>query len=891
MTIENQNNCPDCHDAFDFSRRDFVRTAAGAAVVAGVSPLVSTTAEAAPTPKSAAETTVKRLYDSLTDKQKEQINFPYGHKLQYRLSANWKITKPKIGDDFYTKAQREMIDQIVREVCSEDGYDRLKLQMKDDASGGINAYSVAIFGKPGTGKFQWELTGRHLTLRADGDSDKNMAFGGPLAYGHGVGDPKKNVFHYQTKATNEVFKALDPKQRDKALLPRSPKESQAAQPAAVELALATADDDEEVREWAVSALEELGPPAVESVGRMAELLSHRENDVAYWGATLLGRLGDAATPAVAALTSLLADHQEIAVRQRAAWALGEIGPSAGSAKAVLEGKVRYRKGSGRRASLTRRRLEIQCNMAEPLTKTFDLLATTSRPQAQEVLLAALDFPEEGIRDRAVEAILRRDSSLGHFEILRRYGTLNARSQELVQSKSARLGKAIIEALQRGDRAQREGTANLILAAERFEHLPLLIQILTDEPAVSADWVMPVVRDLINRLYDHCRPHAETRKTGSYLRDAMGVKRDTLAVLESAWPRMEDREILEALWEAIFAIGNWESSAVQSILFKAEERTHHAGWEILATSTMPGVMQLVCDALSQSTPPSQAVDLIVRRSDPQFIAHLLRWLPAQLTKTQRKNLERIHSVVWLKPPGPQLELLSDGLQPEVITFVNAIGMSDDDALAVYEWLIRHGSLEARLAATDALAGMQQGLVQSMLYESLDSEDGEVQAWATGQLRERQIPEAIPMLLSRLDSPIDEVREVARDELHSFDLHQALEWFDTLSDRACIRLGEVLQKIDPQAIGHLVDELRHPIQRRRLQAARGAYALKLHTKVVEPLLDLLQDKDVLVRKTVVEILGEIPDIAVIEGLDALLNDPDSRVRESVNEALKNIHRLNR
>ncbi|GAB4155641.1 MAG: DUF3500 domain-containing protein [Planctomycetaceae bacterium] len=227
MSHQQSDVCTDCQTEFDFSRRDFVRTATSAAVGASVLPLVGgTSAQAAPSANSAAEKSVKKLYDSLSDKQRETICFAYGHKLQYRLSANWAITKPKIGDDFYTDAQRDLIDQIVKGVTSEDGYDRLKLQMKDDRPGGMNAYSIAIFGKPGTGKFQWELTGRHLTLRADGDSDKGMAFGGPLAYGHGVGNPKKNLFFYQTQKTNEVFKALDPKQRKVALLPKSPRENQ-----------------------------------------------------------------------------------------------------------------------------------------------------------------------------------------------------------------------------------------------------------------------------------------------------------------------------------------------------------------------------------------------------------------------------------------------------------------------------------------------------------------------------------------------------------------------------------------------------------------------------------------------------------------------------------------
>jgi len=222
MTTERPIHCPDCDGDFEFTRRDFVKTVGAGAVAVGVSPLL---ASAAPTPKSAGETVVKKFYDSLSADQKKAVCFPFGHKLQTRLSANWLVTPKKIGDDFYSDAQRDLIDQVVKAVASEDGYDRLKLQMKDDRPKGINDYAVAVFGTPGTGKFQWELTGRHLTLRCDGDSVENMAFGGPIVYGHGVRNPKKNLFHYQTKQTNEVFKSLDGKLREKALLEKAPTES------------------------------------------------------------------------------------------------------------------------------------------------------------------------------------------------------------------------------------------------------------------------------------------------------------------------------------------------------------------------------------------------------------------------------------------------------------------------------------------------------------------------------------------------------------------------------------------------------------------------------------------------------------------------------------------
>lgn len=216
-------HCPDCDG--DFSRRDFLTVAGAAALAAGATPLFGSRAFAAPKPDSAAETAVTELYSTLSGEQKKTICFPFDHELRTRLSANWAITKPAIHDDFYSHQQRKLIDDILRNVASEDGYGRFIKQTEED-SGGIGEYHIAVFGEPGTGKFQWELTGRHLTLRCDGDSVENMAFGGPIVYGHGEEGRKYNVFHYQTVKANEVFEALDSPQREKALLQNAPRESE-----------------------------------------------------------------------------------------------------------------------------------------------------------------------------------------------------------------------------------------------------------------------------------------------------------------------------------------------------------------------------------------------------------------------------------------------------------------------------------------------------------------------------------------------------------------------------------------------------------------------------------------------------------------------------------------
>jgi hypothetical protein len=232
MREQQHVRCPECGEVTEVDRREFLKGVSTVALTASASvlPLFATprvVAAADKKPKDTPETAVKRLYESLTEKQKKVICKPFDDPLQKKYGANWAITKPTIGD-FFTKDQQETIREIFRGCTSEDGYERFLKQMEEDY-GGFNSYHVAIFGKPGTDeKFQFVMTGRHMTIRDDGNFTDGTAFGGPMVYGHGTGDSQKglpgNVFYYQTLKANEVFKMLDGKQQKVALLDKSPRE-------------------------------------------------------------------------------------------------------------------------------------------------------------------------------------------------------------------------------------------------------------------------------------------------------------------------------------------------------------------------------------------------------------------------------------------------------------------------------------------------------------------------------------------------------------------------------------------------------------------------------------------------------------------------------------------
>ncbi|MEK6235103.1 MAG: DUF3500 domain-containing protein, partial [Planctomycetales bacterium] len=217
MAEQKKQPCPDCKT--DVSRREFVAAMGGAAAIAGGLPLLSS---AAPTTSSAAETAAKALYESLTEDQRGQTCMDWSDGRRTNISPNWHITKANVGT--FTKKQQGIIHEVVKGVCSEDGYPLFLKQMKAD-NGGIERYSVALCGKPGDKQFSFILTGRHLTLRADGNTTEGAAFGGPIVYGHGQSDPTKNYFFNQTQQANKLFQALDEKQRKIALLAKAPKET------------------------------------------------------------------------------------------------------------------------------------------------------------------------------------------------------------------------------------------------------------------------------------------------------------------------------------------------------------------------------------------------------------------------------------------------------------------------------------------------------------------------------------------------------------------------------------------------------------------------------------------------------------------------------------------
>ncbi len=234
--------CPDCGTP-ELNRRHFLKSSAvAAAALGGVSALpnwaiAKDAAEAtSAAAKSTPESLVKVLFETFTPKQKEDLCFEWDHQDKKRgllrtfVANNWQITPQSLNDEYFTKDQRKIVREIFQGIINPDWVKRIDKQLEDDAGGFGNEQSIALFGKPGDGKYEFVMTGRHMTLRCDGNSADHVAFGGPIFYGHAANGfnedatHKGNVYWPMAQAANKIYTLLDAKQQAEALVEKLPRE-------------------------------------------------------------------------------------------------------------------------------------------------------------------------------------------------------------------------------------------------------------------------------------------------------------------------------------------------------------------------------------------------------------------------------------------------------------------------------------------------------------------------------------------------------------------------------------------------------------------------------------------------------------------------------------------
>ena len=113
----------------------------------------------------------------------------------------------------------------------------------------------------------------------------------------------------------------------------------------VELMTLLESDDESIQNYSSEALENCGAPRSDDLPFLRQQLKSRQSTSVYWASTLIGRIGmDSIRFDREAVQSELCipiadDSLELSAREKAAWAMGELGPVTATNRDVLQKQV------------------------------------------------------------------------------------------------------------------------------------------------------------------------------------------------------------------------------------------------------------------------------------------------------------------------------------------------------------------------------------------------------------------------------------------------------------------------------------------------------------------------------------------------------------------------
>lgn len=523
---------------------------------------------------------------------------------------------------------------------------------------------------------------------------------------------------------------------------------------------------------------------------------------------------------------------------------------------------------------------------DPLALTFSILESHDSQEAGETLLEAVTGSWLPAAKLAAAALVNRRSQLAILEMVRRNDRLHDEVCTFFARNPQRFIPALKQCLSGSDVGDRAAGLKFIQRTCNTTQIPAMIGLLDNSDELTQRLAATSLVELSDLLSRRLLTQNSELLPGLDADAARTLRTDILNRLNGRLSDFAQVTHAESLVEVILILGRIEDEAVVNVLDKRGDACKAVATRILGTSVRPGVMELVCQAMTRQYPSPVFFDVLQQRDDPAFAEHLLNWLPSPRSRLLVNNLGRIKSLPWLLPEHPVLTGLPTALHPKLMALMQVVKGPPEALQEIRAWLVRSSDASGRKAAEEILNTLGTDQVQHILYEALDSDSVEIQAWATHQLRQQKMPDAFQQLLSRLDAVDEVVREAAREELSDFNLARLLELFPQLPASTSRRCGEIVTRLDTQVTSQLRTELAHPWRWKRVRATRAADSLGLAESVLNDIIKLSEDVDTLVRRTAVEVLAKYPNPSSAAALKRCVSDDSRIVREAARQAMETL-----
>ena len=529
-------------------------------------------------------------------------------------------------------------------------------------------------------------------------------------------------------------------------------------------------------------------------------------------------------------------------------------------------------------------------MSSPLERTFETLAKREDPKATGLLLEAVGR-DDGVGVTAAVSVGRHGPLSLKYEVLSRVDRLSPAQKQAIRTHARCFADAAKHALDSREESQRSLGVRWIAAVEDFERFPDLVARLGRTPEAELPALTGAIDHLTNRMFDEAEGRTNGRGDAYALRNARELREAMHRSLVDAVEKIESQPCPGPLIEWSLILADAEGAGVARLINKVPPTHRGELMRALRSGVHPGVMRLPLELLKRAHPFDFVADLWRERDDEPFVHHVLRTFPDKLTDLQQKHAEGIASLPWLGGGPASLEAIPPGYRPGLAKLVTRFGLPEAAKRQTLQWLLKEGDAETRRIASAGFGLIDHEERVEILHKGLEHEESDVRVWATRNLKPQAVPDATRLLIAKLDSGDESVREAARAELAEFNLASAADMLDRNPAAVTPELGALLKKIHPDLLLGLRKELANPIRGRRVAATRLASALGLAEDVESGVVALCEDPDMLVRRTAVEALRAVVSRDSIAAIRRAMADPSGRVREAAQESYRRVAGLAR
>ncbi len=264
----------------------------------------------------------------------------------------------------------------------------------------------------------------------------------------------------------------------------------------------------------------------------------------------------------------------------------------------------------------------------------------------QVLIAALDCPDQAVQEGALVALLKRRTPAGGREILDRMPGMKPEWKTIIRHHRGRMTGALRDAILGDDRELCEKGCRAAVMFRDYDLVSTLLTALDNPEQANVELAAKTVLEIVQAL---CEELAGGRDP-SDRRDPQMVRRYVLGSLESSIHRFGHHKRREVI-EAFLLLVERDNAALRQVLQNANHAAYLAVIECLAKSPQRGVLRLLLSFLEDSH--AAGGDL---HRDGQSDRLALRALP---DAEDRPRAQRRHDA---QPEAGHRRALAGGLPP-------------------------------------------------------------------------------------------------------------------------------------------------------------------------------------------------------------------------------------